>query len=279
MDRTFSERLGFKESRSVAQVGKMDDVLRNGLWNVLYTNFFDTNGYDSQKRVSRLIWQFHFKKPIDSRPSESDMPHGRYLTDLDEVKGHFFGCEWNEVYDFVEFMVGLSSKAGLIKDPSWFIKGLNYVLETECSGYRLLNGIFVPIVDPPELDEVNKALSDSFSESQEHIASALQLMTDRNNPDYRNSIKESISAVEAAARIVSGEPNATLGKALKHLERSGALHAALSGAFSQLYGYTSEADGIRHSLIGESNITQADARYFLITCSAFVNLLKTKKAS
>ncbi|WP_045761641.1 AbiJ-NTD4 domain-containing protein [Xanthomonas albilineans] len=279
MDRTFSERMGFKATRTVAQVGKMDDALRNGLWNVLYTNFFNNNHYESHEYVSRLIWQLYFKRPIDSRPSESAMFNGEYRADLDEVRAHFFGCEWNKVYDFVEFMIGLSSRLDLIKDPSRFIKMLRYVLETECSGYRLLNGIFVPIVDPHELDEVNKALSDSFSESQEHIASALQLMTDRNNPDYRNSIKESISAVEAAARIVSGEPNATLGKALKHLERSGALHAALSGAFSQLYGYTSEADGIRHSLMGESNITQADARYFLMTCSAFVNLLKTKKAS
>ncbi len=48
---------------------------------------------------------------------------------------------------------------------------------------------------------------------------------------------------------------------------------------SQPYGYTSQADGIWHALMGEANITQADARYFLMTCSAFVNLLKTKKAS
>nr|WP_045737671.1 hypothetical protein [Xanthomonas sp. MUS 060] len=279
MDRTFSERLGFKEPRTLAQVEEMDAALRNGLWNVLYSTFFDTAHNDGHEHVSRLIWQLYFKKPIDSRPSERGMFDGQYRADFDEVRACFFGWEWNEVYDFVEFMVGLSRKLGLTKDPSRFIKMLKYVLETECSGYRLLGDIFVPIVDPHELDEVNKALSDSFSESQKHIASALQLMADRNNPDYRNSIKESICAVEAAARIVSGKPDATLGDALKHLERSGALHAALKGAFSQLYGYTSDADGIRHALMGESNITQADARYFLMTCSAFVNLLKTKKAS
>jgi hypothetical protein len=96
------------------------------------------------------------------------------------------------------------------------------------------------------------------------------------NPDYRNSIKESISAVEAMARVVTGDQKATLGDALKTLETRGALHPAMKEAFSKMYGYTSNAEGIRHALVSESNVTQADARYFLVVCSAFVNLLKAQ---
>jgi len=53
------------------------------------------------------------------------------------------------------------------------------------------------------------------------------------------------------------------------------LHGGLKNGYGNLYGYTNDANGIRHSLLAESNLTQADAKYFLISCSAFVNYLKT----
>jgi hypothetical protein len=40
----------------------------------------------------------------------------------------------------------------------------------------------------------------------------LQKLADRENPDYRNSIKESISAVESAAQEITGDTGATLGR-------------------------------------------------------------------
>jgi hypothetical protein len=67
------------------------------------------------------------------------------------------------------------------------------------------------------------------------------------------------------------DKNASLGAALKVLEKRGVMHPALKSAFSSLYGYTSGADGIRHALMEESNLTSADARFMLIGCSAFVH--------
>ena len=61
---------------------------------------------------------------------------------------------------------------------------------------------------------------------------------------------------------------------LRLIEKKGILHQALKKAFSALYGYTSDADGIRHALLDESTLTKADARFMLISCSAFVNYLK-----
>ena len=45
-------------------------------------------------------------------------------------------------------------------------------------------------------------------------------MTDRKTPNYRNSIKESISAVEALCKIITENEKATLGKALKIIDNS-----------------------------------------------------------
>jgi len=92
-----------------------------------------------------------------------------------------------------------------------------------------------------------------------------------NAPDYRNSVKESISAVEGVTRILSGDQDATLWKALKIIEGNSPLHGALRKALEALYGYTSDADGIRHALSeGEEPVDPSTAKFMLVVCSAFV---------
>ena len=124
-----------------------------------------------------------------------------------------------------------------------------------------------------EVDEIENAIEKStpYYGVKQHLSKAITLLNDKKNPDYRNSIKESISAVESLCATISRDKNATLGVALRGLEKRGVLHPALKSAFSSLYGYTSDADGIRHALMEESNLTSADARFMLISCSAFVN--------
>ena len=55
-----------------------------------------------------------------------------------------------------------------------------------------------------------------------------------------------------------------------------ALHPALKSALSKLYGYTSDAGGIRHALADEREPDIEDARFMLVICSAFVSLISAK---
>jgi hypothetical protein len=109
-----------------------------------------------------------------------------------------------------------------------------------------------------------------------HLTRALKLLSDRKAPDYRNSIKESISAVESIARDLTGMPKATLADALKVLERDNRLHPALKEGFLRLYGYTSDEGGIRHAMLEEPNLGAADAKYWLMSCTSFINYLKAR---
>ena len=109
-----------------------------------------------------------------------------------------------------------------------------------------------------------------------HLEKSLELLSDRKSPDYRNSIKESISAVEAICRLITKDKKATLGQALKEVETKVGLHGALKNAFSNLYGYTSSADGIRHALLDEPKLSFEDAKFMLVSCSAFINYLISK---
>jgi hypothetical protein len=262
--------MGLKQIKTVVQLDGMDQELRNGLWNVLNRRLFGVSDFDNERFTEALWWHF-FKKPVDKRPVyHTGFGSANYSDVWDEVRSFFFDCKWNEVYDFVEFVLRAFPRNEAIR------KLINQTLERESSGFRIIDNRLTPISDEAEVREVVDAVGSRFLGVTEHLKSSIGHLTDRSSPDYKNSIKEAISGVEAMAKIVSGDPKATLDDALKSLERSGKLHPSLKGAFSELYGYTSDAEGIRHALLAESNLSQADARYFLVVCSAFINLLKTQ---
>ena len=154
---------------------------------------------------------------------------------------------------------------------------VNGFLEREYIGYRFVDGLLTPITDDIEIDAINQAINTKYEPVYIHLSKANKLMADRSSPDYENSIKESISAVEALCEIlteIKGK-EATLGKLLKTLDDKGIeIHAGLKSAFNVLYGYTSDANGIRHAgNIGGPASTFEEAKYMLVSCSAFINYL------
>lgn len=122
-------------------------------------------------------------------------------------------------------------------------------------------------------------MNNGTNASKSHFNRALLLLSNREQPDYRNSIKESISAIESLCKKISGNEKGTLGYCLKTIEEKGHIHPAMKRAFMQLYGYTSDQGGIRHALMDDSEEpTLEEARYMLVICSAFSNYLVSKMA-
>ena len=183
-------------------------------------------------------------------------------------KEYFFTCKWFEVYDFIEFL--LQDTDTLLFDSG--IQSINTVLEMENAAYRIVGSEVVEMTDTNEIAAIEDALNHPDAPVRAHIQTALAMLSDRKSPDYRNSIKESISAVEATCRLVTSMKTATLGDALKKVTD---LHPALQKGFLALYGFTSDASGIRHSLLEESNLTYADAKFMLAACSSFVSYLRS----
>lgn len=275
----FSQRMGITIVKDKLQIESMDEELRVSLWNVLSIVFWKPFDKQRQGRAIRggsdaslffeLLWHMYFKKTIDSIPYE-------YSQALDIVRKYFFEAQWHEVYDFIEFAADISNKLYNPYDP--LDSFCNEVFKQELSGYRFIDNIIVPINSQEEIDEIEQAIDGPIYPVREHLTCSLELFADRNKPDYRNSIKEAISAVESMCISITGDQKATLGTALNMIERSGAieLHSALKNAFKNLYGYTSDADGIRHALLEESNLDYEDAKFMLVSCSAFINYLIVK---
>ncbi|CUQ67016.1 AbiJ-NTD4 domain-containing protein [Candidatus Nitrospira inopinata] len=270
--KTFSQRKGLKPVSEVIQVTWMSEELRNSLWNALDTALWSSENFVWRQHgephiepFSRSLWFHYFKKPIDSRPDQNDEILG-------EIRRYFFACEWYEVYDFLEFVV-----ADFARSKPRLAEYLNSILGRDLSGYRFISGTLVDITNEQEVQLLDEALADTrFVGVSAHLKRSLELLADRDNPDYRNSIKESISAVESMARIMTDNSKATLADALKVLEKSGRLHPALKEGFLRLYGYTSDEQGIRHAMLDEPNLTSADAKFFLLSCTSFVNYLKSQ---
>lgn len=277
--RRFSERIGAKPVKSEIQTKSMDDQLRVSLWNVLTVHCWDRlkvtaiPGEFGTTRASiffPLVWTNFLKWPVDTIPTDD-------YSALEVLRGRFFKFEWYEVYDFLEFTT--QNYPCHDRQRMEFLRNLNLVLGRELSAYRIVGGVVTPITSAEEIASIEDALNltDRFTPVRSHLERSLSLLSDRKSPDYRNSIKESISAVEALVQIVTGQSGATLGQGLKYLEQNGViLHTALKEAFSRLYGYTNDAEGIRHALLEEPTLTFEDAKFMLVCCSAFVNFVVSK---
>ncbi len=273
----FSQRYGYLPLEKAFQRESADESLRTKLWNVLKVAIWDNynpHEYRLQETTSKIdemlrrLWFNFFNHDLDSLPNFLPQYHGDNKTAYLFLKKFFFSCDWFELYDFIEH---------ISRDPSDLLgdeaRGwINNVLEEQNAAYRFVGEEIVEITDKQEIGAIEKGLEYPEKAVRTHLETALRMLSDKQSPDYRNSVKESISAVEAACRLESGKENATLGDALKKIQN---IHPALSRAFNQLYGYTSDASGVRHSLIDEPNITYADAKFMLVACSAFVSYLKT----
>lgn len=255
----------------------MDSDLRNRLWSALKLTVWDrwtapySYGYqDPDSRnvevLLNFIWLDHFKQPLDTLPLYNNRG---YQT----LRDHFFRGEWWEVYDFIEFVLKTVPE-------EWRTNLRNFVnkfLEEENADCRIIEDEIVAITDAHEIETVESALDAGLSSIQRHLKRSLELLSDRKQPDYRNSIKEAISAVEAVCQTVSGKRKATLPDCLKALKDRKPMHPAFEQALIKHYGYTSDEGGIRHALSEESaSPSYADAKFMVVSSSAFINYVLTK---
>lgn len=279
----FSQRIGKTSIKTVLQIENIDEDLKNRLWSTVLEELFDKlqnysfpSSDETQKgKVCKVIWKEFFNKAVDEISSYTNSKNVYIEGFIKELRDWFFEAEWYEIYDLIEFLLIFETAA----NDSNYTEICNLALEKEVAGYRIINDKVVQITSEEEIFAIEEAIAntDKWKSVSTHLATSLNNLADRKNPNYRNSIKESISAVESFCKIITRDDKATLGKALAEIEKSHNLHGSLKTAFSAIYGYTSDSSGIRHALL-ENDVTVEfeDAKFMLVSCSAFINYLKTK---
>ncbi|OAL77285.1 hypothetical protein AY606_11365 [Acinetobacter sp. SFB] len=278
----FSERYGYKPVRDIIQKESIDDHLRNGIWSVFHLCLWSKishhpsiYSYTKNSNLNNLInkyWFNFFKKPNDTIPLRSH-------ESITIIRNLFFKFEWHTIYSFIEETLE-NYPTQYCEKKEKFIEQINQILERENSAYRIINDEIIPITSEQEIESIENAINNTnpYSGVQQHLNQALKLMSDRQNPDYRNSIKESISAIEALVMQLLEDNSITLGKAIPKLRSKYNLHPTLMESLNKLYGYSSDEDGVRHGSPNSSTVTYIDAKFMLVACTNFINYLieKTK---
>ena len=292
----FSDRNAIKPENTEIQLNDLDERTRVQLQNMvsrLYADVYENDLYWGREHIQaflKYILREVYSEPVDSRKNYDD----------DTVFKIIYNTIQNDDYDDVLTLIEAIAQYWdlyLKKKMRYeyyneydnkyrngsIYEAINECFKKEYVGYRFIDSIIVPISDSYEIETINGALGNTYTPVYEHFSKANKLLADRNQPDYENSIKESISAVEALCEILTGTKGkeATLGKMIKKLEDNGVeIHSGLKSAFNILYGYTSDANGIRHAGdIGGPASTFEEAKFMLVSCCAFVNYLMAMSAN
>src|SRR5919109_4167844 len=237
----FSDRIGVTRPVLSVHLDSMPTQLRVSLWN-LFLDLYNGKDGGYWGKITAHVAKYFRKFPADDLPYQS--------WDLrDWLKEYFFGLSWYEAYNFVEFIVknhgvATEERSGRSYDvsshpvPSEKLEAaVNHILEREHSGYRFIGHVLSPISEQAELEEVQKATElrgKGLEGARRHVHAALDLFSKRSNPDYRNAIKEAISAIESIAKQIGAKERDGLTPALRALEKK----RAYTALFDPLKSFT-----------------------------------------
>lgn len=288
----FSEKIGLSTCTIKIQTNEFDDRTRTLIGNHLYDVLSVVFSYASTIGISRYLNPSR-QSPLQAMSSDFckdvlsevlnvsvHLPSNKFYNwevNYDRFAEIISSDPYNEVLDFLWYVCHwIATHTTSTSFVHEIYNGFNQLFEKEYVGYRFVAGEITPITNSLEIQEIEQACQIPFEGAHVQLQKALGFLSDREHPDYKNSIKESISAVESVCETIVGSENgATLGKAVKHLEEHGLkIHSSLREGISKLYGYACDQGGVRHGEGEvESTVTFEEAKLMMVTCSAIVNYL------
>lgn len=268
----FSERYGYIKPNEVIIREQITEPIQNSIYNWILKIF----GNVDQLYIETEVWLYFLNNKINEyQRYRSYSRDGVILNYIDNNDN-----KWYKKLDLIEFILPYIENSMLPIRYGELINVLNSEFERLNFAYRIINGRFEEITSKKEIESIEEALTNTVDGVRTHLQTALEkLSASQKEPDYRNSIKESISAVECLCRTITGKKD--FGDALIELERNGVFfNKAFKIGLEKLYAYTCNPDtGIRHALLEDTNApTGGEAIFMLVLCSAFINYI-TKKTS
>ena len=277
MGQSFSERHGFKTVRYEVQINDFDDDTRVAIWNTYYEHLqylLGSNEPDLHRTLTRnatYYWTKFLRKDLDQFTD--------YAGSIWFLKGVLTKGQFWESLDFIEMV---AQERLLSSRTARFLESMNSVFEDHLVGYRIVGEQVVALDNRTEVEAVGEALeavsTEPLSGVRHGLENAIRLFSDRRKPDFPNSVKESISAVEGMVRHITGKTKFSDG--LAELQKKGVeVPTEIRRAWGTLYGWASQEDGVRHAATALPTVDRPAARFMLVACSAFVTYLVDKSGS
>ena len=281
---SFSQAQGYEKLPEPLRLGELSKEARVQIWNVVYLQLARSI------RSKRSAWGTNYYYMINPWMSILQRVHSVYEGQrVDEYDNGFESVcgsmryrieteEFNKVFDLIRF---------IMRDPECpegFVEDMRAAFKRSRLAYAIDSGpppTIIPAVTTEEGEAVAASLQTLDDAGLQGSASHLRKSAECINREaWADSIRESIHAVESVARQLNPRA-ATLAPALKSLEAQGALHPALKSAFSKLYGYTSDEQGIRHAHLNadQANVGMDEAVFMLGACASFASYLWRKHSA
>ena len=271
---SFSEAQGLKPLPRPLNLGALNDEARIDFWNAFYVvdrehrNRFDEVD-DAWSQILSWTHARHFREPLDEFSPRFHSIEFRY-------KSHFLNQPYDKVFDLLTFLLRLANI------PVTFKAEIKFAFESNLLAY-VIDATEQATIYPATTPEEGKAVIEAVHELNDNGLHGprnhlIESATFINQGHWAKSVHESISAVESVARQIA-PGTSTLGAALNELRRDGLLeHPALEQGLAKLYGYTSDEQGVRHSLLdqNQSNVGQDEAVFMLGACASFASYLWRK---
>lgn len=263
---SFSERYGISETMPM-QIDDICERTRNRIWNRVswMLSYYSKQG-------SLYGYGGFFRGLFD----ELGLEISNAVSFPDEVVRKLIREDsWNRVYDLIEIVLRLLQE----NYSRSLAESLNDVLEKDKCAYRILRveqnrqSVYqvTRITNELEMRAVQDAAQTNFDVVNSHIISAINLFSDLERPNYAESVRSAINAVESVCCIVDGKSK-TLGDAIKRLRRSGKkINERFLDGLEKLYAYTNEV--VRHGTKEPVKVSQAETQFMLVVCSAITNYL------
>lgn len=280
---TFSQRQGYESMPEQMHLEEISDDLRREIWNetrrlLLLMRSINSFGMpyfgdDAARMIERIIGKIKHQTEDDV-----NLEHDVVLT---TIKNIIFVSSFNKVIDLVELIISESPKLMIEEDR--FLLEINHIFKMHAAAYWLDTSALPPRFFPHSTKmqgeatkfAINTIRSGGMKGAETHLRKAANHIK---AGQFADSIADSIHAVESVARMIDPKSK-TLGEALSSLERSDFLkHPALKEAFIKLYGYTSDEQGIRHSLLDKPSpdVDLDEAMFMFGTCASFAAYLVNK---
>ena len=258
----YSDRKNITNFRDIVQFEDLNERTRNKIYTLM-------SKYTNNNEFVEFLYVEIFSCTVDDVPRVQDI-FGKNHLDIfsinSQLKDFLLVHPYNAIFDLLEGI----NKFWKQRNNS-FEKDINAIFKEENVQHKFVNGIITDITEEHEIEEIQNRL-DKNDDSSNHISKAICHLYDRQNPDYENSIKESICAVEVKCKEITKDPKATLGSAIKQLKDNGIdIHPSFEQGISKLYGYASDAKGVRHGGGKEAAVTEREAKLILTICTATCN--------
>lgn len=274
---TFEQAEGAVPVPVQLQLKEVSPELRALLWNRFYRRLNAATKSDVMGEVPSWLenpWQQILRDMHVYRDHQMvDDFNNRSSVQIERVRSIFEKGDYLAVFGTIQWILRHPACPSDLSDE------ISSVLKYCRAAYGIVDkNTIVPHASEAERQTVERAFADlSVKEFQGARAHLKQAATSISGGDFAGGVRESIQAVESVVRIL--EPNAnTLSPALAKLETKVGIHGALKAGFSNLYGFTSDEEGIRHALLEKDKaaVDQTDALYMLGACAAFVSYLISK---